>query len=129
MIPTFRLLLFLLLGSLIVVGAALVQALIWLALGYLAAVAALVAADYLMTTRPDEIEVERLNDTKLSLGADNLITLLLANRGRRPIRFLLRDEYPYQFVSSATIVDGEVAPYDIHEAHYHVRPLQRGDYS
>src|SRR5919205_4691159 len=116
MIPTFRLLLFLLLGSLIVVGAALVQALIWLALGYLAAVAALVAADYLMTTRPDEIEVERLNDTKLSLGADNLITLLLANRGRRPIRFLLRDEYPHQFICDTVTLAGDIAPYDLHEA-------------
>src|SRR5215470_10101683 len=128
MIPTFRLLLFLLLGSLLVAGVALAPALIWLALGYLAAVGALVAADYLISARPAEIEVERINDTKLSLGADNLVTLLLANRSRRPIRFQLRDEYPYQFVSDATILSGEIAPYDIHEARYHVRPLQRGDY-
>src|ERR687884_393056 len=107
MLPTARLLVFLLLGSLLVAGVALVPGLLWLALLYLVAVAALVVADYLITPRPNEIEVERINDTKLSLGADNLITLLLANRGRRPIRFLLRDEYPYQFVSSTTIVDGE----------------------
>jgi uncharacterized protein (DUF58 family) len=128
MLPTFRLLLFLLLGSLLVAGVALLPALLWLALGYLVAVGALVAADYLITTKPTDIEVERINDTKLSLGADNLITLLLANRGRRPIRFQLRDEYPYQFVCDATILSGEAAAYDIHEARYHVRPLQRGDY-
>jgi uncharacterized protein (DUF58 family) len=128
MIPTFRLLLFLLLGSLLVAGVALLPALLWLALGYLVAVGALVGADYLITAKPAEIEVERINDTKLSLGAENLITLLLANRGRRPIRFQLRDEYPYQFVCDATILSGEVAPYDVHEARYHVKPLQRGDY-
>src|SRR5437867_1581440 len=129
MIPTFRLLLFLLLGSLLVAGVALSPALLWLALAYLAAVGGLVVADYLLTTRPGDIEVERINDTKLSLGAENLITLLLANRGRRPVRFRLRDEYPYQFNADATFLDGQVAPYDIYEARYHVRPLQRGDYS
>src|SRR4029450_6160330 len=128
MLPTFRLLLFLLLGSLLVAGVALLPALLWLGLVYLVAVGALVAADYLITTKPTDIEVERINDTKLSLGADNLITLLLANRGRRPIRFQLRDEHPSQFVSDAPIPPGEPAAYDIHEARYHVRPLQRGDY-
>jgi uncharacterized protein (DUF58 family) len=129
MIPTFRLLLFLLLGSLLVAGVALAPALLWLALAYLLAVGALVAADYFVTTRPAEIEIERINDTKLSLGAENMITLLLANRGQRPLRFQLRDEYPYQFISDATIIAGEVAPFDIHEARYHLKPLQRGDYT
>jgi len=129
MIPTFRLLLFLLLGSLLVAGVALSPALLWLALAYLAAVGGLVVADYLLTTRPGDIEVERINDTKLSLGAENMITLLLANRGRRPLRFQLRDEYPYQFISDATIIAGEVAPFDIHEVRYHLKPLQRGDYT
>ena len=128
MIPTFRLLLFLLLGSLLVAGVALLPALLWLALGYLVAVGALVVADYLLTTKPADIEIERINDTKLSLGADNLVTLLLANRSRRAIGFQLRDEYPYQFVCDATILSGQVAAYDIHEARYHVKPLQRGDY-
>ncbi len=128
MIPTFRLLLFLLLGSLLVAGVALVPVLLWLALGYLLAVGALVVVDYVITTKPAAIELERINDTKLSLGAENLITLLLANRGRRPISFQLRDEYPYQFIADATFLSGEVAPYDIHEARYHVKPLQRGDY-
>ncbi len=129
MIPTFRLLLFLLLGSLLAAGVALTPVLLWLAIGYLLALAGLVAADYLVTTRPGEIEVERINDTKLSLGADNLITLLLANRSRRPVRFQVRDEYPYQFNTDATILSGTIAPYDICEARYHLRPLQRGDYT
>src|SRR5436853_1467386 len=118
MIPTLRLLLFLLLGSLLVAGVALEPVLLWLALGYLAAVAALVVVDYLVTARPSEVEIERINDTKLSLGADNLVTLLLANRGRRPLSFRLRDEYPYQFVCDTPILEGAAAPYDIYEAQY-----------
>src|SRR4051812_3587876 len=128
MIPTFRLLLFLLLGALLVAGVALVPALLWLALAYIVAVGALVAVDYGVTTRPDAIEVERINDSKLSLGAENAITLLLANRGQRPISFQLRDEFPYQFISDAATLNGMIAPYDIHEARYHLRPLQRGNY-
>ena len=128
MIPTFRLLLFLLLGALLVAGVALAPALLWLALAYLVAVGALVAVDYAVTTRPGAIEAERINDSKLSLGAENAITLLLANRGPRPISFRLRDEYPYQFISDAVTLEGEIAAYDIHEARYHLRPLQRGNY-
>ncbi len=128
MIPTFRLLLFLLLGALLVAGVALAPALLWLALAYIVAVGALVAADYAVTTRPGAIEVERINDSKLSLGAENAITLLLANRGQRPISFELRDEFPYQFISDAATLKGAIAAYDIHEARYHLRPLQRGNY-
>src|SRR6188768_2801704 len=128
MIPTFRLLLFLLLGALLVAGVALAPALLWLALAYIAAVGALVAADYAVTPRPSAIEAERINDSKLSLGAENVITLLLANRGPRPIAFQLRDEFPYQFISDAATLDGTIAAYDVREARYHLRPLQRGNY-
>jgi uncharacterized protein (DUF58 family) len=129
MIPTFRLLLFLLLGSVLVAGVALVPALLWLAVAYLAAVAGLVAADYRVTPKPGQLELERINDSKLSLGADNLVTILLTNQSRRPLQFRIRDEYPYQFNSDATIINGEVGPLDLYEARYHVRPLQRGDYA
>jgi uncharacterized protein (DUF58 family) len=129
MIPTVRLLLFLILGSLLVAGAALAPALLWLAIAYTLAVGALVAADYVVTTRPAELEAERINDTKLSLGADNLVTLLLANRARRPVRFVVRDEFPHQFEADAVTLAGEIAPYDIYEARYHVRPVGRGDFA
>lgn len=128
MIPSLRLLILLLLGALLIAGVGYAQPLLWLALVYFLVVVGLVAADLLLTTRPDQIEVERIHDTKLSLGADNLITVLLANRSKYPLRFTLRDEYPYQFPTDATFVTGEVRPYDIFEARYHVRPFQRGDY-
>lgn len=128
MIPTFRLLLFLLLGAVLVAGIALVPTLAWLAVAYLLAVAALVAVDYRLTPNPAAFEAERINDTKLSIGADNLITILLINGSRRSLRFQLRDEYPYQFQSDATIISGEVDPLDLFEARYHIRPFQRGDY-
>jgi len=128
MIPTRRLLILLLLGALLIAGVGVARPLLWLALLYFLAVVGLVAADLQLTTRPDEIEVERIHDTKLSLGADNLITVLLANRSSRALRLTLRDEYPYKFRVDTAFIRGELPPYDIFEAHYHVRPLQRGDY-
>ncbi|NOK59597.1 MAG: DUF58 domain-containing protein [Chloroflexi bacterium AL-W] len=129
MIPTLRLLLFLLLGSIIVAGITIQPSLLWLAIGYLVLVAVLVIIDYVVTVKPNELEIERINDSKLSLGANNLITVLITNRSQRKLTFLLRDEYPYQFNADATILKGELAAYDLHEARYHVRPLQRGDYT
>jgi uncharacterized protein (DUF58 family) len=68
MIPTRRLLLVLLLGALPMAGATLQPWLIWVALVYFLVVLVLVAADVVMTPRPDQVEVERLNDSRLSLG-------------------------------------------------------------
>lgn len=129
MIPTPRLLLLLLLGALPMAGASLTPVLSWIAVAYLFAVIALVATDVVLTTRPDQIEVERIHDNRLSLGAANLVTLLLANRTPHTVRLRVRDEYPHQFPSDAVFLEGELPPYDICELRYHVRPLQRGDYS
>lgn len=128
MIPTPRLLLLLLSGALLIAGSGLARALLWLTLLYFLMVVVLIAVDLIMTPDPQQIEVERLHDTKLSLGAENLITVLLANRSRYNLRFTLRDEYPYQFRSDTVVVAGELPGYDICEVQYHVRPLQRGDY-
>jgi uncharacterized protein (DUF58 family) len=127
-LPTPRLLLLLLIGGALLAGAALAPALRWVGLFYLLALAALVLADVYLTPRPGELEVERIHDSRLSLGAANLVTLLLANRSARRLRFTLRDEFPYQFRSDQTFIAGTVAPFDLHEAHYHLRPLRRGDY-
>ncbi len=129
MIPTFRLLIFLLLGSLLVAGVALAPTLLWLALAYTLAVGALVAADYFVTPRPDSIEAERINDTKLSIGADNLVTLLLANRSPRALSLQVRDEYPHELTSDTVIATADVAPYGLAELRYHLRPQRRGQYA
>lgn len=129
MIPTLRLLLFILLGSAIVAGAAVVPVLIWLAIAYLVVVATVVVVDYVISPKPQELEVERINDSKLSLGAENLVTVLVSSRAQRPISFTLRDEYPYQFTGDALFLKGEVQPFALCETRYHVRPVQRGDYT
>lgn len=129
MLPTPRLLALLLLAAPLIAGAALAPPLIWLALVYLTLVLAVVVSDVVLTPRPGAIEVERVHDTRLSLGADNLITLILANASPRRLRFTLRDEHPPEIPADAVTLGGELAPFEVHEARYHLRPLRRGDFA
>lgn len=128
MLPTRRLLVLLLLAAPLIALAGFAPALIWLAIVYLAAVAALALSDALLAARPAQIAVERVHDARLSLGADNLITLILANASPRPLPFTLRDEYPHVFPADARFLSGIIPANDIYELRYHVRPLRRGDY-
>ncbi|MEI7769548.1 MAG: DUF58 domain-containing protein [Chloroflexales bacterium] len=128
MLPTPRLLLLLLLAAPLVAGAALARPLIWLALAYLLIIVAVVISDLLVTPRPGQIEVERVNAGRLSLGAENLVTVLISNLSPRALRFTMRDEYPDQFPSDAQFISGELPAYEVYAARYHLRPLRRGDY-
>lgn len=129
MIPSIRLLVLLLLGSVLVAGVVLQPELLWLAIGYLLLLAVVVGLDVFLTARPNTLEIERIHDSKLSLGADNPVTLLIANRGRHNLRLAVRDEYPYQFAADQSVLTGAAASYELLELRYHVRPGQRGDYT
>ncbi|NTU82594.1 MAG: DUF58 domain-containing protein [Chloroflexales bacterium] len=128
MLPTLRLLVLLLLAAPLIALSAFGPGLIWVALLYLAAVAGLAVTDAALAARPAQIEVERVHDPQLSLGAENLVTVILANTTPRPVTFTLRDEHPHEFPADARFLSGTIPPYDVYEARYHVRPLRRGDY-
>ncbi|MBC8077347.1 MAG: DUF58 domain-containing protein [Chloroflexales bacterium] len=128
MIPTFRLYLLLLGGALLVAGITFAPPLLYVALLYAGLLVGLLVADYRLTPRPAAVEVERINDSKLSIGAPNLVTLLLANRSARAVRFTLRDEYPHELPCDTPFHTGAIEPFGLHQATYHLRPLRRGDY-
>jgi uncharacterized protein (DUF58 family) len=92
MIPTLRLYLILLAGAVLVAGAAITPLMIWISIAYLTVVAVLVGADFLLTDRPAVLDVERINDSRLSLGASNPVTILIASRARRRLMLQIRDE-------------------------------------
>jgi uncharacterized protein (DUF58 family) len=129
MLPTPRLLILLLLAAPLIALAAFAPALVWLAVAYVLAVAALAVSDALLAPRPEQVEVERVHDQRLSIGAENLVTLILSNASSRPLTFTLRDEHPHEFPADAQFLSGVIPPYDVFEARYHVRPLRRGDYA
>jgi uncharacterized protein (DUF58 family) len=121
-------LLLLLLGAILVAGASFAQPLAWLAAIYFLVLLGLVIADLVLSTRPEQIEVERITDPRLSIGADNLIRLSLVNHSPRVVRFQLRDEFPFQFRADHHMLEGQIPALGTTEARYHVQPLTRGDY-
>jgi uncharacterized protein (DUF58 family) len=103
-------------------------ALEWVALGYVALAVLVLALDWRFAQNVQRFEVAREHDTKLSLGAQNVIRLKVRNRSRRPARFTLRDEAPDAFLIEQRLFHGEAAPLGTWQTRYHVKPLRRGDY-
>ncbi|WP_322511164.1 DUF58 domain-containing protein [Chloroflexus sp.] len=128
MLPTPRLLALVLLAAPLIAGAAFVPFLSWVTVIYLLLVGGVLISDVLLSPKPNQIEVERLHERRLSLGAPNLITILVTNTSPRPLRFTLRDEYPVEMPVDADVLAGVAEPLGLCELRYHVRPQRRGDY-
>jgi len=127
-LPTPRLLFLVLLVTPLIAGAAFVSFLNWMAVLYLIVVGGILVSDILLSPQPDQIEAERLHDTRLSLGVDNLITILVTNTSAQPLRFTLRDEYPVELPVDRDLLSGVAEPFGLCELRYHLRPRRRGDY-
>lgn len=86
-------------------------------------------ADYFLTEREDRIEVERRLESRMSLGADNDVSVAATNRSRRTIRLKVKDEYPHtmRLVGSReaglTLRSGQSATFG-----YALYPTTRGRY-
>ncbi len=128
MLPTIRLVLFLLIAVPLMVLATWLPGAEALAWGYAAVVLILAGLDWRLAGRLDSLEVERVYDTKLSLGAENPIRLRIRSRRPRPVTFWLRDEPPEAFRIETRLLSGRIPGRGTWEGVYHVRPLQRGDY-
>jgi uncharacterized protein (DUF58 family) len=102
----------------------------WAAIAYGLLVLGLLFWDW-RAARPlgQRFQIRRRHDDKLSLGADNPVTLQVRNRGRRPATFWVRDEPPQSFPVSQQILEGTAAPREAWQGVYHVHPLRRGDYA
>ena len=95
----------------------------------------LLLADFALSPKPGQFRLKRINDAKLSLGADNLIRINarrvdgeVSGVRARPISFTVRDEPPTDYVLSAMFLPGSVLPNDEVELTYTARPVRRGDY-
>ncbi|HLA45718.1 MAG TPA: DUF58 domain-containing protein, partial [Aggregatilineales bacterium] len=79
--------------------------------------------------RADQFRIERVHDSKLSLGAPNRIVIRVRSRARRSVDLIVRDEVPLLFSGSeeAELHHTLEAQENI-DLDYHVRPLKRGDY-
>jgi uncharacterized protein (DUF58 family) len=69
---------------------------VYVTLLYDVALMATAAADYLLSEKPGAFRVERDMEERFAMGAENEVTIRVANRSRRKAAFIVKDEYPPQ---------------------------------
>ena len=132
---TRRALFLLLIAAPILALATITSAALWAVALYLLGVLFFLALDLFLSPRPGQFRLERRNESKLSLGADNLITVVLRRLGNpedrlrgRAVTFLARDEPPADYIISRMFMPGTIVAGETVELEYTARPLRRGDY-
>jgi uncharacterized protein (DUF58 family) len=102
-----------------------------LAVLYLLGLIAAAVYDATRSPAPARFRVERVNETKLSLGAENVIGIHLHDPrpSGPPVRFLVRDDPPADFRLRDLLQHGTIAPRQELTLQYHVWPPHRGDYT
>ena len=126
--PTTRTALLLLIAALPIVLATWLPAFVWVAAGWVVVAIGLVIWDRWKAGSAENFILTRSHDNRLSLGADNSITLALENRQSRTVQFDLRDEPPDPWVDAAIMLSGEAGARQPWQDSYSVHPLRRGNY-
>jgi uncharacterized protein (DUF58 family) len=104
---------------------------LWLALGWLLLLLALLIADWQLSPAPHQWNLARSHDNRLSLAAANHITIrVLLRQGRKPVAVWVRDTPPPNFAVRAAdrVLAGQAAPGQPALFAYDVTPPRRGDY-
>ena len=129
---TTRALILLLLAAPLLIAATFVRPLLFIALAYILLMLVALFFDALRAPRANAFEVERRNDSKLSLGAQNPIFLkirALPSRVSHTLPLTVRDEPPDEYEVSERIVEGQLLPNETLTLRYTVTPHARGDYA
>ncbi len=121
-------LLLLLIAAPLIAASAYTPALLIVSVGYLALVGVMILTDVRISPQPRDFQATRQHDTRLSLGAWNLIRLSIHNASRQRVAITARDEPPAVFGLDAQVVSGAAFPREEITLAYRVRPPRRGDY-
>ncbi len=101
------------------------------ALAWLLFLAALLLADWRLSPQAADWTLTRDHDERLSLAAQNSIVItVLLRRGRRPLRFWVRDEPPSTFRHRMEdqLLSATARPQEAVQIEYSLYPPRRGDY-
>jgi uncharacterized protein (DUF58 family) len=88
------------------------------------------AIDYLLSERARDFRVERDLEDRFAMGAENEVTIRIANRSRRAVTFIVKDEYPSRMElldnreERLTVPQGRTRGWS-----YRLLPTARGSYS
>ncbi|MBU0608336.1 MAG: DUF58 domain-containing protein [Armatimonadetes bacterium] len=95
----------------------------------LLAILIVIVLDHLTSRRLASLELERVTDDKLSLGADNRVEIRVRNRCPLRLSLLVKDDPPPAFVTDRRTFSLALDPYGQDSVAYHTRPLARGRYA
>ncbi len=84
--------------------------------------------DYLTNPLFTSVQVNRVMNTKFSLGAENVVTLHIANRSRHTLKLRIKDDFPTEFLYDTVIHDLEVHTMHEEVISYNLTPMRRGIY-
>ena len=117
-------------GAACIACAAVSRAFLWVGLGIDAALLVAALLDYLACPMPPSIEVTRECEEKLSLGAENVVTIRIRNRAPHTALLSVRDEVPFGFGTDRERLDVRLEPNPPQrtDLSYHVFPHERGDH-
>lgn len=101
----------------------------WLLLGWDAGVALVFLLDALLARRAFALQVRRERPARLSLGAENDVTLVLENPRGHGFTVLVRDEPPLGFPAEPELLEGNVPPHGGLRLTYRLRPTDRGNFT
>ncbi len=125
---TLRGILLLVLAAPLMAGGTWLPALGWIAGLYILLCLFFIYGDWRLAEGIAIFDVERIHDTKLSLGAYNVIKLAIQCNCNRRVAFTVRDEPPTEFEITERILSGEVQPRQTWTGVYRVKPHRRGNY-
>lgn len=129
LIPTPRLLLLALCGTIVIPLTGSMPIAVGIALLWLAAVATVAIVDAALAPPSAQLTWTRNHEAKLSLGAWNPVTLALQNATGRRVILRVRDAVPAALIPEGEATNGECGAGELWTLSYRVFPVHRGDYS
>ncbi|MEW6126127.1 MAG: DUF58 domain-containing protein [Acidobacteriota bacterium] len=89
----------------------------------------LASLDYFISESGKDFQIEREMDERFAMGAENPVAVKIRNRTRRPVKFIVKDEYPAQMeLVSPRIAVLTVPPGRARTWKYELLPTTRGKY-
>lgn len=128
MFLTKRGLLLLLLAAPFLAAATWLPQLVWGAALAVSVALLLIVADWRAARTVSHFQVERRHDARLSLGAENKVTIEVRHRFDRGVPIEIRDEPPNAFKTGDLVLKRFIPARQTWRAAYSVYPPKRGDY-
>lgn len=85
--------------------------------------------DYITNPLFINVEVNRIMNSKFSLGVENIVTIQIVNRTSYQLRLRLKDDFPTEFLYDKVIHELNVTKTHEKDITYHLTPLRRGIYN